>query len=453
MESGPRSRPARIGRYRIFSPFARGGMASIHLGRLVGPAGFSRLVALKVLDPLYADDEHYTMLLDEARLSAAVRHPNVVQTLDVVHDERDLCIVMEYVHGLDLATAISAARQLDEPVPTPIASAILVGVLHGLHAAHEARGEDGRPLGLVHRDISPQNVVVGVDGMARVLDFGIAKALRKNHVTAEGHVKGRIAYIPPEQLVGADVTRQADVYSAGVVLWEALTGRHLFDEPNQEALTSRVLEGQIAPPSTLAHGVGAALDAIVLRALATERRDRFATAQEMAVALMAAVPPATNDEVAAWLERIAGDAIEARSEQLREAEGSHGEPASEATPRRAWRPFVLAAAALLAMGAGLSIAIAMRHSADEARPTADVPSATATASPTTSSSVPIDDVPPPSPAPSVTGGVEPVEVAPSAQPASRPVTPAARATRGLDCNPPFAIDAKGIKHYKMACLK
>jgi len=294
-------------------------MATIHLGRLVGPAGFSRLVALKVLHPLYADDEHHTMLLDEARTSASVRHPNVVQTLDVVHEDEQLCIVMDYVHGLDLATAMAGTRRREGRVPSAIASAILVGVLLGLHAAHEARGEDGGSLGLVHRDVSPQNVVIGVDGMARVLDFGIAKALHKRHVTAEGRVKGRIAYMAPEQLAGAPVTRQADVYSAGVVLWEALTGRHLFDDSNEAALAASVLEGRVPPPSTLAPAAGGALDAVVLRALATERRDRFATAQEMAAALVAAAPP-DNQGVAPWLDRVAGDELDARAEYLREAE-------------------------------------------------------------------------------------------------------------------------------------
>jgi serine/threonine-protein kinase len=432
-------------------------MASIHLGRLVGPAGFSRIVALKVLHPLYADAEHYTMLLDEARLSASVRHPNVVQTLDVVHDERHVCIVMEYVHGLDLATAVSAARNLDERMPPAVASAILVGVLHGLHAAHEARGEDGRPLGLVHRDVSPQNVVVGVDGMARVLDFGIAKALRKNHVTAEGRVKGKIAYIAPEQLVGAALTRQADVYAAGVVLWEALAGRHLFDEPNEGALVSRVLEGQVPPPSAFAPNIGAALDAIVLRAVATERRDRFATAQEMAAALADAVPPASNEEVTGWLDRAAGDAIEARTEQLREAEGFTADESRDAVGRRVRRPLAIAALALVPVGTilVLAFAFAARHAPETATTSAEGPSAPAVASlPTTVASAPEDESAPPEPT-GTTLVLAPVEVPASPQPGTH--TPAhrepARATRVAKCDPPYSVDANGLKHYKAACLK
>jgi len=408
-------------------------MATIHLGRLVGPAGFSRLVALKLLQPLYADEEHYTMLLDEARLSASIRHPNVVQTLDVVHDEKNLCIVMDYVHGVDLATASVAARRRGERIPPPIAAAIVAGVLHGLHAAHEVRGEDGRPLGLVHRDVSPQNVVVGADGMARVLDFGIAKALHQNHVTVDGRTKGRIAYIAPEQLVGAVVTRQADVYSAGVVLWEALTGRHLFDEPNEAALASRVLEGRVSPPSEVAPGISPALDGIVLRAVATERRDRFATAQEMAVELETAVTPATNEEVARWLERIAGDVLETRTAQSREAESFVPGSSEQETKRRAPVPFKIATAGLVAIIVS-ALVIGMMAAHVARRPAAPtVPASTPSSAPSVVVVAPSDTAAPPRP---------------SSDTQMRP----ARTTRAASCDPPFYFDSKGIKRYKVACL-
>jgi serine/threonine protein kinase len=307
-----------------------------------------------------------------------------------------------------------------------------VGVLHGLHAAHEVRGEDGRPLGLVHRDVSPQNVVVGADGMARVLDFGIAKALHKNHVTVDGRTKGRIAYIAPEQLTGAGVTRQADVYSAGVVLWEMLTGQHLFDEPNEAALASRVLEGRVSPPSEVAPGVPAALDAIVLRALAAERRDRFATAQEMAVELETAVTPATNEEVARWLERIAGDLLETRATQSREAESFVPGSSEQETKRRAPMPFMVATVGLLAIAVSVIVIGTMAFHAARRPATPMVPAS----SPSSSDSV--------------------VVVAPSDNPAPRPssdtqVRPA-RSTRAASCDPPYYFDSKGIKRYKVACL-
>jgi eukaryotic-like serine/threonine-protein kinase len=456
MESDSRSGPTRVGRYWLFGAFASGGTASLHMGRLVGPAGFSRLVALKLLLPQYADDEHYTMLLDEARLSGRVQHPNVVQTLDVVHEDGRLCIVMQYVHGVDLATAVSAARRLGQRMPPAVASAIVVDVLQGLHAAHEARAEDGRHLGLVHRDVSPQNVVVGADGTARVLDFGIAKALQRNQVTTQGQVKGRTAYIAPEQLVGAAVTRQADVYSAGVVLWEALAGRHLFDESNDAAVASRVLEGQIPPPSTFAPEVCAELDAVTSRAVATERRDRFATALEMAEALAAAVTPASKEEVADWLRRVVGDTLDARTALMREVESLGRESGMKKRgARRAPRRIALTAAWLVVPPlAAVAIVVAVHRSGDRpATSAANAPVAPELASAPSRSGAPTEDQAPPPDSVAMPLAPAPVETSSATQPRARSPHHPPRATRALNCNPPYIVDANGIVHYKDACVK
>ena len=445
MDSGPRAKPERVGRYWLFRPFAKGGMASIHLGRLIGPVGFTRLVAMKVLHPLCADHEHYTMLLDEARISSRVRHPNVVQTLDVVHDDQRVCIVMEYVHGVDLSSAVYGAKRLGESMPPNIASSVLVDVLKGLHAAHEARAEDGQSLGLVHRDVSPHNVVVGVDGIARVLDFGIAKVLRKDHVTAEGLVKGKVAYMAPEQLVGGVLTRQSDVYAAGVVLWEALTGKRLFGGDDGEKLVARVLGTRVPPPSEVAPGIDAALDAVVLRAVASEQRERFATANEMAVALAEAVPPAPSDQVAAWLERVSSDDIEVRNGGVREAEAFVPEEAplasaTRSTSRLRWL------ALLAAAGLGVVSVVFVSTRAHRA------PSEGAAAAPGVVSAEPAP------PADSVAVGAppstlsidQPIELSAPA-PALRKHVPL-HAKRRVDCDPPYTIDRDGMKHYKVSCL-
>lgn len=451
MESGPAARPERIGPYWMFGAFARGGMASIHLGRLVGPAGFSRLVALKLLQPQLADDEHYAMLLDEARLSSRVRHANVVQTLDVVQDAGRLCIVIQYVHGLDLATLVSTARARGERTPPAVATAIVSGVLRGLHAAHEARSEEGRPLGLVHRDVSPQNVVVGDDGVARVLDFGIAKALRRDQVTMQGQVKGRVAYIAPEQLVGNDVTRQADVYSAGVVLWEALTGRHLFDEPSDVALATRVLEGRVDPPSTAGAEVSPGLDDIVLRAVASDRRDRFATALEMAEALDEALPPATSEEVAAWLRRIGGGALEARASQMREVETFEEKPSARpGTPTRRWPPLAIAVSSAVMVGAALAVVLVVGRG-HAAAPPADSGQTAASVAPAAMPTPSMNAAPPAPPDPSVASSA--VDSTTATTGPTRPPAHAGRAVHAPSCDPPFVIDDKGVKHYKAACLK
>src|SRR5450432_3116813 len=182
-----------IGRYALYGKLAAGGMATVHFGRLLGPAGFSRTVAIKRLHPQFAKDpEFVAMFLDEARLAARIHHPNVIATLDVVALEGELFLVLEYVQGESFASLLRAARDRRTPVPLPVVSAVMTGVLHGLHAAHEAKNERGEPLRLVHRDVSPHNVLVGADGVPRVLDFGIAKAAGRLQTTREGHLKGKL---------------------------------------------------------------------------------------------------------------------------------------------------------------------------------------------------------------------------------------------------------------------
>jgi len=215
------------GRYVLGEALASGGMGTVHLGRIVGASGFSRVVAIKRLFPGFATDASFRqMLLDEARFASRIRQPNVVPILDVVEAERDLYVVMEYVHGLPLAGALERAG--DAPMPVEIAVAIAEAVLLGLQAAHEARAEDGTPLGIVHRDVSPQNILIGADGVPRLIDFGIAKAATRLQVTDPGVIKGKAGYMAPEQLLSEPVSRHADVFSASVVLWEMLAGRRLF---------------------------------------------------------------------------------------------------------------------------------------------------------------------------------------------------------------------------------
>src|SRR5690349_1142721 len=192
--AAPAVTPKLVGRYALFEEIACGGMAAVHVGRLVGPVGFSRTVAIKRLHPQYAKDpEFVTMFLDEARLCGRIRHPNVVPTLDVVATEGEIFIVMEYVAGEALSKLMKTAWQKNIPVPPRVAATILSSVLHGLHSAHQTKDEHGRELGIVHRDVSPQNILVGSDGTSRVLDFGVAKAAGRMQTTRDGQVKGKIA--------------------------------------------------------------------------------------------------------------------------------------------------------------------------------------------------------------------------------------------------------------------
>ena len=293
----------------------------MHLGRQLGAAGFSRTVAIKRLHPQFAGEpEFVSMFVDEARLATRFRHPNIVPTLDIVSTADDLFLVMEYVHGATLARLMRNAKQSGERIPVPIASSILSGVLRGLHAAHEARSERGEPLDMVHRDVSPQNVMVGADGMARVLDFGIAKAVGRLHTTRKGELKGKFGYMAPEQLEGKAVTRRCDVYAASVVMWEVLAGRRCFHDAPEQGIMQQVLGARVEPPSAHAPGLPPELDEIVMRGLSRDPTERFATASEMANAIESAVPGAIAPAVAAWVERTAAQELAAQATLLEEIE-------------------------------------------------------------------------------------------------------------------------------------
>jgi eukaryotic-like serine/threonine-protein kinase len=313
-----------VGRYVLYRRIASGGMATVYLGRLRGPVGFSRMVAIKRLLPRFARDPDFvTMFLDEARIAAGLRHPNIVPTLDVVATKGEVFLVMEYVQGESLAQLLRAAARLHEPMPQRIAASIVSGVLLGLHAAHEARDARGVPLNMVHRDVSPHNVLVGADGMARLLDFGVAKANgRAQHLTRQGHIKGKLGYMAPEQLAGDPVTRESDVYSAAVVLWEALTGRKLFEGSNQAIAIKRASPSHIEPPSKFRPDVTPEMDAVVLKGLAWERHERFSTAREMAAEIERIEGAVSILEVAEWVEIVAGQQIHIRAQQLQSLEPS-----------------------------------------------------------------------------------------------------------------------------------
>jgi serine/threonine protein kinase len=315
--------PTIVGRYAIYDRIAAGGMATVHLGRLVGEMGFSRTVAIKRLHPHLAMDPAFVgMFVDEARLAARIRHPNVVQMLDVVVRDDEVFLVMEYIEGESLSAFMRICVAKGEAVPAAVATALMAAVLRGLHAAHEAKNDHGEPLGLVHRDVSPQNVLIDLEGIARVLDFGVAKALGQSHATRDGQLKGKLAYMAPEQIMGGAIDRRTDVFAAAVVLWEVLAGRRLFKADGDAQVMHLVLNDKIRAPSSFMPEVPAALDALVLKALERDPTKRFETAAEMADALEDAVPPMAPRKLAPWVRGLLGDNLASRARLVHDIESA-----------------------------------------------------------------------------------------------------------------------------------
>ena len=306
---------ARIGRYALFEQFAAGGMATVHFGRLDGAGGFSRVVAIKRLLPELVQNEDFKeMLLKEARIAARVRHPNVVPTLDVVASKGDVLLVLEYVHGESLNTLCRAqVKDKKDYVPIDIAASVMHGVLQGLEAVHDATDETGKSLGLVHRDISPPNVIVGADGLARVLDFGIAKALEQLDDSMPNRIKGKSGYMSPEQIRGERLTQRSDVFSCGIMLWEMLATRRLFSAPAETERMQSILNGNYPRPRTLRSEISEELDEVVMRALSLRPEDRFADPRAFAAALERATPAASNRKVADWVNLLAEDKLKERA--------------------------------------------------------------------------------------------------------------------------------------------
>jgi serine/threonine protein kinase len=311
-----------IGRYSVFEPIASGGMANVHVGRLFGAAGFSRIVAIKRLHPHLLEDPGFAeMFVTEARLAARVRHSNVVEILDVIADQHEIALVMEYIAGESLVALVRSAAKGGEALPLDIAAGILVGVLQGLHAAHQARDERGQALSIVHRDVSPHNVLVGADGVARVFDFGIAKAIEEEaEQTDPGLLKGKASYMAPEQIQGGPLTRAADIFAAGVVGWELLTGKKLFGGRDNAERLYKILNGNYPRPREFQAEVPVPLEDAVMRAMARDPQDRFATALEFAEAVEHATPLASPRTIGNWVASMAKETLAMQAELMKRVE-------------------------------------------------------------------------------------------------------------------------------------
>jgi serine/threonine-protein kinase len=312
-----------LDRYELVAELAAGGMATVFLARLRGLGGFQRFVAIKRLHPhLQHEQEFVQMFLDEARLAAGIHHPNVVPILEVGATPAGYYLVMEYIEGDTLARLLARAASVpDAPLPARVAVRVVLDTLAGLHAAHELRDDFGRNLQIVHRDVSPQNVIVGVDGIARITDFGVARAASRLTSTRAGQMKGKLAYMPPEQARGEEIDRRADVFSAGIVLWETLCMRRLFKGETDAETLNRVVVAPIPRLRDHAPQLPQELDDILARALEREREARFASCVDFADAIERAAGAhgllATAREVAAYVQSTMGQEIAAQRDKVR----------------------------------------------------------------------------------------------------------------------------------------
>jgi eukaryotic-like serine/threonine-protein kinase len=372
-----------VGRYELLLELASGGMGSVYVGRQRGAAGFERLVAIKRMHPHLSQSHEFTLAFhEEARIASLIHHPNVVNVVDVYEEGGEHLIVMDLIDGTSAGTLMTEARNRGLKLPRPVALRLAIDTLAGLHAAHELHGMDGTPLMVVHRDVSPQNILVGVDGAVRITDFGIARALQRMVHTATGELKGKLRYMPPEQARGHHLDRRADVFSMGIVLWEMLSGDRAYKGESDLELLRAAGDAEITPLSRVDPTTPAPLEAIVMQALAKHPDHRFPSAAAFAAALerwaWEARELASAADVANVVRQLAGERITARRRQLQDVlagrrpaavrSGTHAlvqgtpitshaailGPASQAQPRKS-SALVGVFLAVLAAGGGVGL--------------------------------------------------------------------------------------------------
>jgi eukaryotic-like serine/threonine-protein kinase len=424
---------ARIGRYEVAGRLATGGMAELFLARQTGPSGFERPVVIKrVLPHLARERDFRDMFLDEARLVVQIRHPNVVQVQELGDDGGDLFLVMEYLEGESLSSLAKRLTAAGERLPDRVALHVVAEACAGLHAAHELRSGD-RHLGLVHRDVSPHNLFVLYSGQIKVIDFGIAKAADRSSKTQTGTVKGKFAYMAPEQVRAEEVDRRADVFSLGVVLHELLTGKPLFARPHDFLMMQAVCLEPIPPPSATRE-VPAEVERVVMKALARDPSERYESALALRrdlSALLAGMQTGAlvEEELARIMQTTFVDRIGAKADMLRRVStgealprvvGDDGDsgvvqpitgtvsPAQVSlaperpVARQRW-PLAAGAAALVGVGLGIGLFASRRSPSSEAAPR-EPTSADADRTPTATASARVDPVPTSTSAPLAASG-------------------------------------------------
>ncbi|HEX4335149.1 MAG TPA: serine/threonine-protein kinase, partial [Polyangiaceae bacterium] len=311
-----------LGRYEFLVPIAEGGMASVWAARLKGSRGFSKTVAVKTMLPSVSDDPQFEqMFLDEAQIASRIRHPNVVEIMDLGEQDEVLFLVMEWVDGEPLSNLRRAAAK-HGGIPRNIALRVVADACAGLHAAHEMKDDGGNPVGLVHRDISPQNILITFGGAVKIVDFGVAKAAgRSTGQTVAGQVKGKPPYMSPEQALGEVVDRRTDVFALGIILYQLTTGKHPFrGESDLVTLQNIVSDKPIVLPRTHDRNYPRELELVVMKALDRKRDRRYQSCAELEAAIedvfQKAVTRARTEEVAKFMQDMLGPRGEARRKAL-----------------------------------------------------------------------------------------------------------------------------------------
>ncbi len=340
--------PESFGRYQLLRRLALGGMGEVFLARQVGAGGFEKLLVVKRILPHLSEDEDFIeMLFDEARIAAALNHPNISQIFDLGEVEGVFYIAMEYIHGDSLRKVNARADEELGGLPLALKCRIIADAAAGLDFAHRAKTATGRPLGLIHRDISPQNILIGFNGSVKLIDFGVAKAAGKISNTLTGTIKGKYAYMSPEQARGEELDHRSDIFGLGTVFYEVLTSTRLFKRESDTATLKAVVGAKILPPSQVVKGLPRALDAIVLKALARERTARYQTMGELQLDLEDFLVrerlPGTLAHLAAFMRELFSDALaeerfHSEPTQVAVSPFQHTAAAPPASPLRPSRP-------------------------------------------------------------------------------------------------------------------
>src|SRR3954464_500296 len=314
-------KPVPFGKYYLLERINVGGMAEVFKAKTFGVEGFERLLAVKrILSNIAEDEEFITMFIDEAKIAVQLQHANIAQIFDLGKVDDAYFIALEYVHGKDLRGIFDLLQKSESAMPMPQACFIVMQLCEGLDYAHNKRDAQGRELNLVHRDVSPQNVLIGYEGEIKLVDFGIAKAAGKASKTQAGILKGKFGYMSPEQVRGLPVDRRSDIFSLGIVLYELLTGERLFTGESDFSTLEKVRNVEILPPSSYNRRIGEELERIVMKALAKDVDDRYQNAIDLHDDLQAFMYTAgefySRKDLAAWMKRIWAKEIEEESAKL-----------------------------------------------------------------------------------------------------------------------------------------